>query len=128
MPGHRQCCFRQRVSLAQPIEYVQPVSVGQGNVEQNQVSRARCGYFDCLRDSPRDIDVITRFPKKDAEGIRDEWTVFNDQNARRHYSRGTLSGSVKKKRLPLPNWLSTQILPWCNSTMRRAIARPSPVP
>src|SRR5262245_40008625 len=37
-------------------------------------------------------------------------------------------GRVKKKVVPLPTTLSTQIRPPCNSTSARVIASPSPVP
>src|SRR6185369_16256313 len=56
--------------------------------------------------------------------------IFDNEDALAHAARAssTRTARVKQNREPLPGSDSTQMRPWCISTIRLAIARPSPVP
>src|SRR6478752_2773533 len=106
--------------MAQLFQEVEAIAIGQRNVEQDQIRATCLRDFHCLGDRAGDVDVIARFTEENAERVRHEWTVLHYKNSGGHYGRGMVSGSVKKKRLPFPSSLSTQILPSCSSTNRRA--------
>src|SRR2546423_4006798 len=108
---HCQGHSGEGITLAELLENVETIAIGQRDVEENEVDRSCRRHFDRLRNGSRNVDIVPRFAKEDAERVGNEWTVLHDEDSRSHYWRGTLRGRVKKNRLPFPSSLSTQILP-----------------
>ena len=79
--SHRQSCPRQRVALAQLLENLEAVAVRQRDVEENEVGRSRCRNFHRLRNGSRNIDIVPRFTKENAERVGNERAVLHNEDS-----------------------------------------------
>ena len=123
--GYRWRCD----ALAQVSEHVKSVAIRKRQIEEHQVDRSVGGGLHGVGDVCGNVYSVPGIFQKYSECVRYEGAVLHYEDISlllRQRVEG--SGNVKKKRLPLPSSLSTQISPPCSSTSFRAMASPRPVP
>ena len=128
----------QRVLLVPLAQQRDAVHVGHPDVEQHEVGLLARGRAARGSRVGRDLDLVALFREDFREQPPDVSLVVDDQNSRRTHAFSLLAsarrasrataGNVMRTLAPPCGALSTSTCPPCSSTIRRTMARPSPVP
>jgi hypothetical protein len=77
---HRHGAWRRSAGGAEARQELQPVLVGQGEVEQDQVRRVSRTALDARGHRRRDRDAVPGLLEQEAERVGDERAVFDEQD------------------------------------------------
>lgn len=126
--AHRQLYGGMHSPQLQLAENPQSILIRESQIEKHDRRRQCRAGFDRIGRCSSDRYFVSVCLEENPQCAGNELTILDDKNADGHYSGASVQGSVKKKRLPRPSSLSTQMRPPCSSTNRRAMVRPRPIP
>ena len=118
--------------LPRPAEHVHAARLLEAQVRDHDVVRALREPAEGVLGRERGVHVVSAPGEQSLDGDADGALVVDDQDSALHCrggpSGGRASGSSMRTVMPASAWLASSILPPCASTVRFAIASPSPVP
>jgi hypothetical protein len=112
--GERDRHARPRGGVAELFEDTEAAPVGEREVEQHEIDRLRPSRRDGVGNGANDGHPSTGRLEENAEGVAHVHIVLDHEDVahpRRLRHGAGASGNVKKKRLPMPSELSTQMRP-----------------
>ncbi len=129
VPGQHDHRETQHVLLGPFAQQRDAVGVGHPDVQQHEVRLLACAGAARGGGIGRRLDLVAFLGEDLAQQPADVGLVVDDENSRRTHARSLLAaGSVMEMRAPPCGTFSSSTWPPCSSTIRRTIARPSPVP